>query len=73
MLKWNRVRNDNGGVEYHSTKNNVVIKRNGKKFICTYLSYGVITGNTVTELKRTVEWVLSQKKNRGSMLNFGVK
>lgn len=73
MLKWNRVRDDNGGVEHHSTKNNVVIKRNGKKFVCTYLNYGVITGKTVTELKRTVEWVLSQKKNRGSMLKIGEK
>lgn len=73
MLKWTRVRNDFGGVEHHSTKNNVVIKRHGNKFICTYLNYGVITGKTVTELKRTVEWVLSQKKNRGSMLNMGVK
>jgi len=68
VLKWCRIRDDNGGVEYHSTKNNVVIKKSGKKWVCTYLDYGKLSGDSVKELKTIVQWVLSQKKNKKSGL-----
>tara|TARA_R110000772_G_scaffold2863_14_gene10537 strand:- start:6172 stop:6396 length:225 start_codon:yes stop_codon:yes gene_type:complete len=71
MASWKRIRNDNGGVEHHFTEGNVVIKRSQDKFVCTYLDYGVITGKTVKNLKINVQWILSQKKNRGSMLRSG--
>lgn len=61
-MKWTKLRTEEGGVEYHSIESDVIIRKVDKNFECSYLGYGKLYGKSVSELKRTVEWVLNQKK-----------